>query len=180
MTTQELIDFAGQYPLILLLTFAGIPLFTWLSGFVAENCGENPWKWFYSVIVHISCIPGVFAAVLLAYSILFIRQNLLQVNALIYFLPLVSMAITLALVGRKVSFEELPGFDRLSGLVVLIAATFVVILALERTRIWLLFGGSMGTLLVAAALIYSVLKWAASRICGGRNEPNADAGPTAG
>ena len=115
-----------------------------------------------------------------AYSILFIRQNLLQVNALIYFLPLVSMAITLALVGRKVSFEELPGFDRLSGLVVLIAATFVVILALERTRIWLLFGGSMGTLLVAAALIYSVLKWAASRICGGRNEPNADAGPTAG
>ena len=56
---------------------------------------------------------GLFAAVITAYGLFFTRTNLLEVNLLVYALPIVSMAFTLLAVRRNVEFESIPGFDRL-------------------------------------------------------------------
>ncbi len=65
------------------------------------------------------------------------------------------------MISRAVRFEEIPGFSRLSGLMVMMAMTFLIILAISKTRIWLIFGSSIGTLIVLAAIIFLILKGSA-------------------
>ena len=54
----------------------------------------------------------------------------------------VLIGLTLAVIRRQVAFDEVPGFDRIWGLMTMIAMTFIIVLAIARTRIFLFFGGS--------------------------------------
>ena len=66
-----------------------------------------------------------------------------------------------ALVARSVSFDDVPGFDRLWSLIVLLAVTMLIALAIERTRLWIIFGGSILMLLLLAAGLFMLLHWSA-------------------
>ncbi|MEZ4765253.1 MAG: hypothetical protein R3C26_19345 [Calditrichia bacterium] len=105
---------------------------------------------------------------LTAYSLFFLRSNLLEVNALIYFLPIISMIVTLALMRRNVNFDYLPGFDRLRGLMLLLAVTFIVSFLLMQLRIWLFFGGSIGSLLIGMILIFLLLRYGSRLLLRGK------------
>lgn len=128
----------------------------------------RPHNFVLATIVYLSCVPGMFAAVLTAYSLFFLRSNLLEVNALIYFLPLISMIVTLALMRRNVNFDYLPGFDRLRGLMLLLAVTFIVSFLLMQLRIWLFFGGSIGSLLIGMILIFLLLRYGSRLLLRGK------------
>ncbi|MEW6261821.1 MAG: hypothetical protein AB1641_01980 [Thermodesulfobacteriota bacterium] len=131
-----------------------------LMGFLhgREKAGQAPWNIVYSVLVYLIVFPGVFSFVLTAYSLFFLRTNLLKLNVVIYYLPIVAMIITLAVVRRRVAWNHLPGIDRLFSFVVLVAVSFVIALAVEKTRIFLFFGGSFGTLVIVALICYVLLK----------------------
>ena len=103
---------------------------------------------------------------MLGYALFFTSENLLDVNALVYILPVVSMGLTLALVGRNVRFERIPGFGRLGGLMLILGLTFGMVLALHKTRIWLVFGGSMGNLLLALLGAFILFKVGAHLLFG--------------
>ena len=105
------------------------------------------------------CIPGIFAAVLTAYTLFFGNESLLDANVLIYFLPIATMVVTLVLIRKRVSFDDVPGFDRLSGLMVLMACSFAIALALHKTHIFIGFFGSVEMLFVLAAGVFALLKW---------------------
>src|SRR6266545_5974271 len=153
MTTRDLIHQADQHPVALATALAAPPLIAWLVGWLHSRGqgGAVPWKYLYAVLVYIACVPGMFAGVLTAYTLFFSRENLLDTNPLVYFLPIVSMVVTLVLIRKNVSFEEVPGFDRLSGLMVMVGCSFAIALAIQRTRIWIVFGGSIERLFVLAA-----------------------------
>jgi hypothetical protein len=121
------------------------------------------WRYVDSVLVYLACIPGMLAAVLIAYALFFTGENLLDANLLVYLGPIVSMALTLLLVRRRRDFAELPGFDRLSGLMLVLALTFAIVLAIARSRIWIVFGGSIATLILLAGFVFALLRWAAQR-----------------
>jgi hypothetical protein len=125
-----------------------------------DRASQPPWRHVLSTIVYFTCVPGMLAAVLTAYVLFFTGESLLDVSLVVHALPIVAMVATLILVSRVASFDALPGFDRLWGLMVLIAVTFVVVLAVSRTRIWLLFGGSFVQFLAASAFLFALLKWA--------------------
>lgn len=163
MTTRELIMMAGMYPWHVLGAFVAVPFLAGLLGLIlgVQRAKQSPWRYLYSILVHLACVPGMAAAVLTGYAVLFTRQNLLDVNLLIYLLPIMSMAATLLFIRRNVSFDDIPGFDRLSGLMVMIAITFMLVLALERTRIWLVFGASIYTVFALVIVCYGLLKWGA-------------------
>ena len=72
------------------------------------------------------------------------------------------------------SFDDIPGFDRLSGLMVVIAITFVLVLAIEKTRIWLFFGGSITRLILLVAGLLALLKWGAYMLFRKKDEPKRD------
>jgi hypothetical protein len=170
MTILDLINAWGQYALPLVIVFTLIPLFSFIYGRLhARGRGNHaPHKYVYSVLVYLVCIPGAFSLALTAYTLFFLRANLLAVNFLIYFVPLISMAITLAIMGRNVRLDGLPGFDRITGLFALLIVAFVLALLIQRTRVWLLFHGSLATFVVVVVVLFLLLRWAARRLFYGR------------
>jgi len=173
MTLRELIDAAGRHPAIVALAFSAPPLLVLALGYAHRRGGgaKAPWRYVYAVVIYLVCVPGILAALLTAYALFFTGENLLDVDLLVYFAPLASMILTLVLVRRNVAFDAVPGFDRLSGLIVLIAASFAIAFALQRLRIWVLFGGSLAALLGLALVLFLLLKWGASMLLKRRAPP---------
>ena len=173
MTLRELIDLAGHHSLILLAVFVVPPIAAWLCGVLhgRGNGGHSPRKYIYSVLVYLACVPGLFAAVITAYSLFFRNESMLDVNLLVYFLPLVSMIVTLILIRKNVTFDEVPGFDRLSGLMVMIGCSFAIALAIHKTNIWIFFGGSIERLFALALGIFALIKWGTYMLFRRKDEP---------
>jgi len=176
MTTRDLIHLAGQYAGLLLLAFVAPPVLAWLAGRVhGKDQGRlSPWKYFYSVLVYLVCVPGMFAAVITAYTLFFSGENLLDANLLVYFLPIASMVATLVLIRKNVSFDDIPGFDHLSGLMVMVGCSFAIALAIQKTRIWVFFGGSIEKLFFLAAGVFALLKWGTYMLFRRRDEPRQE------
>ena len=176
MTTRDLIHHADQHPVALAVALAAPPVAAWVVGRLHNRGqgGTEPWNYFYAVLVYLACVPGIFAGVLTGYTLFFSRENLLDTNLLVYFLPIVSMILTLVLIRKNVAFDEVPGFDRLSGLMVMVGCSFAIALAIQKTKIWILFGGSIERLLLLAAGIFGLLKWGAYMLFRRRDEPKAE------
>jgi len=69
------------------------------------------------------------------------------------------LLITLILVKKSAEFNLLPGFNHLSGLIGLIAVTFMIVLLLYKPQVLVLFHGSMFSLFLFAVIIYLFLDW---------------------
>jgi hypothetical protein len=173
MTVRELTVIAQDHLFFLTIFFVALPALAALLGSAhgPSRGGLAPWKHLYSLIVYLVCVPGVFASVITAYTLFFTRENLLDVNAVVYFAPIVSMIVTLVIISKRVSFDEIPGFDRLSGLITALAVTFVFALALRKTRIWLVFGDSVLTLAVIVVVLFGLLRWGARTLFRSGDEP---------
>jgi hypothetical protein len=176
VTTRELIQLADHHSLELAVVCGFAPVAAWACRLMhgPNRGGDAPWKYFYAVLVYLACVPGIFAGVLTGYTLWFTNENLLDVSFLVYILPIVSMVVTLILIGRNVGFDRVPGFDRLSGLMVMIACSFAIALFIQKTRIWLVFGGSIGTLFLLAIGIFALMKWGTYMLFRRRDEPRLD------
>ena len=176
MTTRDLIQWAGQHPVVLLLAFVAPPVLAWLAGRLHEKDQGKlaPWNYLYAVLVYLVCVPGMFAGVITAYTLFVSGENLLDANLLVYFLPIASMITTLVLIRKNVSFDDVPGFDRLSGLMVMVGCSFVIALAIQKTRIWVFFGGSIEKLFLLAAGVFTLLKGGTYMLFRRRDEPKQE------
>lgn len=137
MTLRELFDYLSNNPAVVLAFFIGIPFTALLAGLMGKGEGHvSPWKYLYATLVYLVCVPGIFAAALAVYLFLFERGgSILNVNLLTQVLPIASMILTLAIIRRNVSFELIPGFGKLSGLMMMIASTFVLMYFLDRLHL---------------------------------------------
>ena len=126
----------------------------------------KPLAWLYAVLIYVTSVPGVFALTLTLYTLLFTSETLLDVNLSVYGLPILTMGLTLGFLNRVVDFDLLPGFERLSGLMVLMAVSFAIVFVLFRLRVFLFFGGSMGTFIALFAIAFALLKVGAKRLLG--------------
>ncbi len=176
MTLNDLIRQADEHSLALAGTFVAAPVVAWVTGRLHQpgQGGAAPWKYVYAVLVYLACVPGMFASVLTAYALFFGHENLLNVNLLVYFLPIVSMVVTLIFIRKNVSFDAVPGFDRLSGLMVMVGCSFAVALAIQKTNIWLLFGGSIEWLVALAVGVFALIKWGTYMLFRRRDEPKQE------
>jgi len=179
VTIRDLLNLAGQYPLPLAGAFVAPPLVAWLLGLMHPRGqgGLAPWNYFSAVLVYLTCVPGMFAAVITGYSLFFSRENLLDANVIVYALPILSMVATLIFIGRDVPFAEVPGFDRLSGLMTMVGCSFAIALTIQKTNIFLLFGGSIGTLFILAAGVFALLKWGTFMLFRRGDEPKREPPP---
>lgn len=168
MTAEDLVRSVGAHPLGVLAFAILPPLAAWVLGALhGRGCGGTaPWKHGYSALVYFVSFPGMLALVLTLYTLFFTGDDLRHVNVLVYFVPLVTMFVTLGLISRRVSFHEIPGFDRIEGLLAVIAATFVLILMIRKTGVWIVFHGSIGLLLVLIGVVFVLFKWMSSMIFG--------------
>ena len=172
MTLRELFAAVDAARVPLLIGLGAVVLVTALLGLLhgRGNGGRAPWRHLYAFLVYAACVPGIFAAVAVVYALLFSNENLLDLNAAAYLAPIASMVLTLGLMRRNVSFDEVPGFRRLTGLMTMIAVTFAIMLVLRSLRVWLFFSASLVWFFVLAAALFVLLKWG-GRLLFGRRRP---------
>jgi hypothetical protein len=136
MTLREFFQWIGDNPSPVLYYFIGLPLIATLIGLFGRGEGSiSPWKYVYSVLIFGICIPGIFSVAMSIYMFLFERGSIMNADMFTQILPVASMFLTLGIVSRNVSFVQIPGFDRISSLMTMIATVIVFMWFLDKTRI---------------------------------------------
>lgn len=136
MTIKEFFEWMGQNPSMTIAFFALAPFTAAVALLLGKGEGHlSPWKYLYSALVFLACVPGVFAVAFSVYLFLFQRGNIMNTDVFTQILPVISMIVTLNLVRRNVAYEQVPGFGRISDLMFMIGTLIVVMWLLDRTHI---------------------------------------------
>ena len=137
MTLGDFLRICGENPALLLFYVVALPLTALLALLFARGEGHlAPWKYLYSALVYLACIPGIFAITLSLYLFLFEDRSILDTNIYTQILPVLSMILTLLLIRKNVSLDVVPGFGKLSGLLMILFAVIVILWILDRMRIF--------------------------------------------
>ncbi len=137
MTLGDFFEALSANPSIVCFLFVAVPLTAFLASIFGKDEGaKSPWKELYTILIYLTSIPGIFAITLSVYLFLFERQPILDSNIYTQILPIVSMVVTLWLIRKNVSFEEIPGFDKLGGLIMIVATLIIFMWILEKTHIY--------------------------------------------
>lgn len=137
MTLGDFFRICSENPSILLFYMIVVPLTAVLAWIFGKGEGHlSPWKYLYSFLVYLTCIPGIFAITLSIYLFLFERRSIMETNVYTQILPVLSMIVTLMLIRKNVSLDDVPGFGRLSGLIMIITAVIALLWILDRMRIF--------------------------------------------
>ena len=137
MTLGEFFEMCGRNPGLLLGYFILIPLVALLALLFAKNQGHlSPWKYFYAVLIYLVCLPGIFAVTLSVYLFLFERRSIMETNMYTQVLPILSMIFTIILIKKSVSLDAVPGFGKLSGLILVIGVLMIVMWIIDKTHIY--------------------------------------------
>lgn len=136
MTLQELFDLIGNHPNYVIFYLSLLPFAALLGTFLDGNRGHtSPWKYIYSVIIYLVSIPGLFALTLNLYLFLFEKRSVMDINLILQLLPILSMILTLLVIRNNMDMRHIPGFDKLSGLLILITAVLGLMWIIDRTRL---------------------------------------------
>ena len=164
MTLNDLIATLSENDLMVWV-FTALPLLALACRLLHGKHGgsQSPWKYLYAVLVYCCAVPGMFSAMLCFYSMLFLQESLLDKSIVVYFAPFFSMLITLGLISKFVSLDDVPGFDRISGLMTMLGVTFFLLLVLNRFNVWVVFGGGIGSMFAIGAFLFLLLRWGAKK-----------------
>lgn len=136
MTLGDFLSYLEANPFYITFYFVAIPIAAFLAGIFGKGEGHlNPWCTFYSVIIYMVAIPGIFSILLNLYHLLFENHSIYDIIILVQILPIVSMALTFFLIKKNVSFDEIPGFGKLTNLLGMISGIMVVLFILEKFRL---------------------------------------------
>ena len=169
MTINDLVRIAGEHAWLVFAYFAAPPLLVLATGRMhrtRRDGARGPIGAIYCGLIYIVSVPGALAAVLTGYGLLFLRADLRNVPILLYFLPIASMLATWLVMRRQVELDEVPGFGRLSALLLLITVCFAVAFLLNRLFFGVLFFGSIWGLLVVAAVVFGLFRVGVRRLAG--------------
>ncbi len=137
MTLQEFFDVCANNPSIILFYFIAVPLTAFLAGVLGKKEGHlSPWKYLYSTLIYLAAVPGIFGITLSVYLFLFERQSIMDTNIYTQIIPVISMILTLFLIRKNVDLDLIPGFEKLSGLLVIIAIVLSLMWILDKTHIF--------------------------------------------
>jgi len=167
MTLGEFFAELAKNPEILIFFFVVCPLTALLALWLGRGEGHiSPWKYLYSFLVYLVCIPGIFAVTLNIYLFLFERQSIFDADLYTQILPIICMIATLMLIRKNVSFEEIPGFGKLGALMLIIGILLIMMWFADRTHViaisfipfWQVFVGFfvlLGLIMLATKHLFS-------------------------
>ncbi|AXT52690.1 hypothetical protein D1818_18355 [Aquimarina sp. BL5] len=165
MTVQDFINWFGNSPNLVLGYFAIIIAFSLIGLlFVKPANFKPPINYLYGILIYAVTIPGLLALVLLLYSFFFLKTNLLQLDLVTYFVPLISLIITLVIINKTIPMSQIPGFGKLSGLFIIVIITFIITYILQRMFFGVFFVGRFQYLIVFFLALLFGLKIAWDRI----------------
>jgi hypothetical protein len=139
MTLGEFFQHCSDNPTNLYIYFGMMPLTAALAYLFGKNEGHLvPWTYLYSFLVYAVSIPGIASITLSAYKFLFERGSIMDSNMLTQVLPVVVMLLTLWIIRKNVLFEQIPGFDKIGGLIFFLSILIIFLWILEKTNIYVI------------------------------------------
>ncbi len=111
MTLQEFFDVLTQHPIYIIAFFVLIPLTAFIGSIIGEGEEDSDaWKYFYSMLIYLVAVPGIFSVTLNIYLLIFERRSILEADVFTQVLPILSMIATLLIIRRTANLEHIPGF----------------------------------------------------------------------
>jgi uncharacterized membrane protein YsdA (DUF1294 family) len=136
MTLQEFLEQCSANPSFIIMYFFTLPIASLLAWWLGKDeAKESPWKFMYSALMFMACIPGIFAITLNVYLFLFEKRSIFEADIYSQILPILSMIATLFIIRKNTCFEDIPGFQKLGGLLMVLGAILSIMWFLEKTRI---------------------------------------------
>lgn len=136
MTLGEFGTILTENPLLVTAYFTILPFTAILSWILGPNRGHlSPWKFFYTVLIYLSCLPGILAFAFGVYLIVVERQSILTLNLYLTLVPVLSMLLTLLIIRRNVDLDLVPGFDKITGFMLMIFVLIAFMWFLSRIRL---------------------------------------------
>lgn len=137
MTLQQFFDWVQMHPNYSYIFYLGVPAIALIADFFSQGEGHvSPWKYLYSALIYLVCIPGIFIITLNIYFFFWERRSIMDTELLIQVLPILSMIATLFIIKKNVNLNYIPGFDKLSGLMLIIGIILTLMWILDRTHIY--------------------------------------------
>jgi len=171
MTLKEFFDLLADNPVFILAYFGLIPLTAFIAGMLGKGEGHmNPWKYLYSSLIYLVCVPGVFAFTLSVYLFLFERRSIFDTDIYTQVLPILSMVATLLIIGKNVSLERIPGFDKISGLVVMVTTIMTLMWVLDKTRIFVFSYLPFQYVILIFIVLLLIFRMGWGRLLGGKSQ----------
>jgi len=165
MTINDLFQYALDNPLNVVFYFLLIPFAALLAGWMERGEGHlPPWNYLYSTLVYLVAVPAILAVAYTIYKWLFERGSIMDANIMLQLLPIASMLITFFIVKKQVRIESLPGFSRLSGLVIMISAALIFMWFIDRVHIVAFTRMPIQYLLITFLVLLVVIRFGWSRV----------------
>lgn len=165
MTINDLFQYALDHPLNVVFYFCLIPFAALLAGWMEREEGHlPPWNYLYSTLVYLVAVPAILAVSYTIYKWLFERGSIMDANIMLQILPIASMLLTFFIVKKQVRIESLPGFNRLSGLVMMISAALAIMWFIDKVRIVAFTYMPIQYLLVIFLVLLVVIRYGWSRM----------------
>lgn len=170
MTINDLIASLSQHTLLIFSILTLIPLFAlgYAKGIARDNGEGNPHRYVYSFLVYLTSLPGAFAVVIIAYTMFFIKGNILNMELVSTILPIISMFVTMTIIKKNVDMTQVPGFEKLRGLYFMLVSVFVIALIIVKTKIFLFFGGSFMAFVIIIIVLIVLFKLGKKAIFGSK------------
>lgn len=148
--------FVGIFVASLVVAFAGAKV----------DLTKSPLRWAATACIYAAGIPGAFSSALVLYTLFFRNDDLLDVSLAVYAVPILCMAACHVVMSRKLDLHQVPGFDRLEGLAIVLILGFFGALVLHNTRFFFWFHGTLVDFLIVAGVLIAVLHWGTRRMFG--------------
>ena len=160
MTLGEFVQHLGDNPFYPLFYFFIIPVAALLGNFMAKGEGHlSPWCVFYSVLIYMAVIPGVFSILLNFYHMLFEKRSIYNMNLMVDILPILSMCLTLFLIKKNVDFKDIPGFGKMTGFLGTIAGLMLIFFVLDKMHMIVFSYLPIQWLLLALVIAFLVIRF---------------------
>jgi len=165
MTLGDLITQFGDNPFYPVFYFLIIPFSALLGNIMAKGEGhDSPWCYFYTALIYLSVIPGIFAILLNLYHMMFEKRSIYETNIMIDILPILSMFVTLLLIKRNVPFSAIPGFGKMTGFLSIIACVMVLFFFIEKTNLFIFSALPFVWIIVILVVMFAVIRIGTKKI----------------
>ncbi len=166
MTLRDVFMAVSGQPLLLFMLLSVVPTGAFLINLWSGETADEIWKWryVYAGLVYLACIPGIFAVTLNVYLFLFERQSIWDMNLAVQVLPILTMVASLMLIRRKLPFKYIPGFDKLSSFLTMIAAVMGIFWFIDRTRIYAITYVPFSYIVIGFIALLLIIRLAWNRI----------------
>lgn len=159
MTLGELIQVLGQNSFYPIFFFLILPFSALLGNIMGKGEGhESPWCYFYTVLIYLSVIPGIFSILLNLFHMMFEKRSIYETNVVTDILPIVSMIITLIVIKRNVPFSAIPGFGKMTGFLSIIACLMVLFFFVEKTNLFIFSALPFVWIIVILVVIFVAIR----------------------